>query len=103
MKLAQLFTDAAGKPSWGRTGSFMALVSVLMWDTVYVLQHWSVVTWPHQLPSGGDLSGQALFVGTLFGLSKGIDAIKAATSKPDTPGETTKQTTETVQTTVKPQ
>jgi hypothetical protein len=64
--------SASGSASWSRTGSFLALLSVLGWDTAFVY-------WTHTLPTG--LVDQVTFVATLYGLGKLGETVQSFSQK----------------------
>jgi hypothetical protein len=68
--LKQLFSDSPGV-SFGRVGSFIALLAGIYWVTVIVL-HTST------LP---DLSGLTFFIGSLYVLGKGVGTVRAIFGK----------------------
>lgn len=65
--------SASGSASWSRTGSLLALLSVLGWDTAFVY-------WTHTLPTG--LVDQAAFIATLYGLGKLGETVQSFSNKP---------------------
>lgn len=61
-----LFSEDS-RASFGRVGAFIALIASIVWVTWLVYKN-------SALP---DLSGICFFIGTLYGLSKGIAAVQA--------------------------
>ncbi len=75
--IKDLFSESS-TASFGRVGAFIALIASVVWVSWLVYKNGT-------LP---DLSGICLFIGTLYGLSKGISAIqviKGATNDPKPP------------------
>lgn len=79
--LKQLFSDQPGV-SFGRTGSFIALVASIYWVTVIVLR-------TSTLP---DLSGLTFFIGSLYVLGKGVGTVRAIFGKEGTTSTETQKT-----------
>ena len=63
--LTKLFSES-GEVSFGRIGAFVALCASIVWVSHIVFK-------THIIP---DLAGISLFIGTLYGLSKGLGIFK---------------------------
>lgn len=60
-----VFSESDGTGSWGRIGSFAALLAVIGWVT-------HIVIYTHTIP---DLTGSTAFVGTPYLINKGHNAV----------------------------
>ena len=74
--LKNLFSES-GEVSFGRIGAYHALVAALVWVS-YVVFTTKVIP---------DLGGISLFIGTLYGLSKGLGAIKRDGNETNPPAQ----------------
>lgn len=65
MFIKNLFSES-GEASFGRFGAFLALLASISWVSWVVYKNSAIP----------DLGGVSLFIGTLYGLSKGLSALK---------------------------